>query len=51
VQIYFDKPEIVSTGYTPDILKVKFNDPMLFFGVNGLVLDRETRLIEKSLRR
>jgi hypothetical protein len=51
INILFDKPEIVSTGYSPDKLKVRFNDPMLFLGVNGMVIDKDTRVIEKNLRR
>lgn len=51
IQVYFDYPEVVSTGYKPDKLRVRFNDPMLFLGVNGHVIDKSTRVIEKQFRR
>jgi hypothetical protein len=51
IQVYFDNPEVVSTGFEPDKLRVRFNDPMLFLGVNGHVIDKQTRVIEKFFKR
>jgi hypothetical protein len=30
---------------------IKFNDPMLFLGKNGFLIDRYTRVIEKIIKR
>lgn len=51
LQIYFDQPGLVSTGDMPDIVQVKFNDPLLFLGTNGRIIDTETRVVKKTLSR
>lgn len=38
-------------GLTPDRLRVRFNDPLLFLGLNGKLIDEETRIIEKNMKR
>jgi hypothetical protein len=49
IQVYFDNPEIVSMAQTPDKLQLKFNDPLLFLGTNGKVIEANSRVITKAL--
>ena len=45
IQIHFDSPEAVSTGQTPDRIQVRFNDPVLFYGQSGKLIDDSSRVI------
>lgn len=49
VHLYFANPELVSTGSTPDEMVLTFNEPLLFLGVNGLMISSETRVLRRTL--
>ena len=51
IQVQFNNPWYVSSGYSPDKMLIKFNDPMLFLGKNGFLIDRNQRVIEKVIKR
>ena len=49
IQLYFENPLMVSANVIPDKVRLTFNDPTLFMGMNGLIMKRDSEIIEKYL--
>ena len=49
LQLYFEDAKYISSNFDREWLKVTFMDPLMFFGVNGMVIDEEDRTITREI--
>ena len=49
LQFYFETPELISQSVRPEELEIRFNDPLMFMSIEGLILSREGTKIKKRL--
>ena len=49
INLYFDNPIMVSSNPIPDKVRMTFNDPSLFIGINGITMENTAMVVERYL--
>ena len=49
IHLFFDNPWYISSNPIPDKVRLTFNDPSLFIGINGITMENTAQVVERYL--